>query len=170
MKKCKYCKTEIDKKAKICPNCHKKQVSPALVAFVLIISAIAIAITIASSQTEKEVNFDDYIQLNPQELHNDYVENEISAKDKYEGNYYYFTGKIFKVEEFLGDTYLKIQYKYDKDNSKLIELDAYFRNADDLKTVKKDDDVTVYCKFKNRGIEEFMNVITTYTFKECKFK
>ena len=25
MKKCKYCKTDIDKKAKICPNCHKKQ-------------------------------------------------------------------------------------------------------------------------------------------------
>lgn len=25
MKKCKYCKTEIDKKAKICPNCKKKQ-------------------------------------------------------------------------------------------------------------------------------------------------
>ena len=25
MKKCKYCQTEIDKKAKICPNCKKKQ-------------------------------------------------------------------------------------------------------------------------------------------------
>ena len=25
MKKCKHCKTEIDKKAKICPNCKKKQ-------------------------------------------------------------------------------------------------------------------------------------------------
>lgn len=25
MKKCKYCQTEIDRKAKICPNCHKKQ-------------------------------------------------------------------------------------------------------------------------------------------------
>ena len=25
MKKCKYCQTEIDKKAKICPHCHKKQ-------------------------------------------------------------------------------------------------------------------------------------------------
>lgn len=25
MKKCKYCQTEIDKKAKVCPNCKKKQ-------------------------------------------------------------------------------------------------------------------------------------------------
>ena len=25
MKKCKYCQSEIDKKAKICPNCKKKQ-------------------------------------------------------------------------------------------------------------------------------------------------
>ncbi len=24
-KKCKYCQSEIDKKAKICPNCKKKQ-------------------------------------------------------------------------------------------------------------------------------------------------
>ena len=25
MKKCKYCQSEIDRKAKICPNCRKKQ-------------------------------------------------------------------------------------------------------------------------------------------------
>ena len=25
MKKCKYCKSEIDVQAKICPNCRKKQ-------------------------------------------------------------------------------------------------------------------------------------------------
>ena len=28
MKKCKYCKIDIDSKAKICPNCKKKQVMP----------------------------------------------------------------------------------------------------------------------------------------------
>lgn len=30
MKKCKYCQSEIDKKAKICPNCRKKQGSGVL--------------------------------------------------------------------------------------------------------------------------------------------
>lgn len=29
MKKCKYCKSEIDSQAKICPNCRKKQKSSA---------------------------------------------------------------------------------------------------------------------------------------------
>lgn len=29
MKKCKYCKSEIDEQAKICPNCRKKQKSSA---------------------------------------------------------------------------------------------------------------------------------------------
>lgn len=30
MKKCKYCKTEIDSKAKICPQCHKRQTNVVL--------------------------------------------------------------------------------------------------------------------------------------------
>ena len=28
MKKCKYCQSEIDSKAKVCPNCRKKQQNP----------------------------------------------------------------------------------------------------------------------------------------------
>lgn len=46
MKKCKYCQSEIDEKAKICPNCHKKQSHLARwivlgVIAVIIIAAIA---------------------------------------------------------------------------------------------------------------------------------
>ena len=44
-KKCKYCKTEIDKGAKICPNCKKKQKGKggliAIIVIVLIIGAAA---------------------------------------------------------------------------------------------------------------------------------
>lgn len=170
MKKCKYCQSEIDKKAKICPHCRKKQNNLIQIFISILAIFIVFLIIIIIFSNDETINFDDYALLNPQEFHNDYIDNEISAADKYEDNYYYFTGKVYKVEEFWSDNYLKIQYKYDKDNSKLIELDAYFNNVDDLKSVKKDDVVTVYCRFKHRGIEEFMNVITTYTFKECKFK
>ena len=45
-KKCKYCKSDIDAKAKICPNCKKKQSSIVgkivlLVILVIIIVAVA---------------------------------------------------------------------------------------------------------------------------------
>ena len=42
MKKCKYCQTEIDPKAKICPNCRKKQGMPKWVIFLIVIVVIGI--------------------------------------------------------------------------------------------------------------------------------
>ena len=46
MKKCKYCKSEIDKKAKICPHCGKKQknsTAMVLVAIVIIITVFIVS-------------------------------------------------------------------------------------------------------------------------------
>ena len=42
MKKCKYCQTEIDPKAKICPNCRKKQGMPKWAIFLIVIVVIGI--------------------------------------------------------------------------------------------------------------------------------
>lgn len=42
MKKCKHCQTEIDSKAKVCPNCHKKQGMSTLLIVVLVIFGIAV--------------------------------------------------------------------------------------------------------------------------------
>ena len=53
MKKCKYCQTEIDKKAKYCPNCQKKQGTPKWLSILLIILGIII-ISSAFSGTEEE--------------------------------------------------------------------------------------------------------------------
>lgn len=47
MKKCKYCKSEIDKKAKICPHCGKKQKNST--AMVLIATVIIITVFIVSA-------------------------------------------------------------------------------------------------------------------------
>lgn len=52
-KKCKHCKSEIDKKAKICPNCRKKQ-SHIVRWIVLIIIAILVISGIASSKEEEK--------------------------------------------------------------------------------------------------------------------
>ena len=41
MKKCKYCQTEIDKKAKVCPQCRREQksfhIGKVLIAVVLVL-------------------------------------------------------------------------------------------------------------------------------------
>lgn len=54
MKKCKYCQSEIDAKAKICPNCKKKQgMSKWLIVLIVIVGIIAIA-SIAGGDNAKE--------------------------------------------------------------------------------------------------------------------
>ena len=136
---------------------------------VVIIFVVIVGVAIGLKDMDY-VEFDQYQALNPQELHNDYLDNEVSAKDKYVGNYYYFTGEIFGIEEFLNDKYLEIRYTSERDNSKVIELDAYFNSADDIKDVKKGDTVTVYCKFKQRSIENYMNTVTSYSLHSCRFK
>ena len=42
MKKCKHCQTEIDSKAKICPNCRKKQGMPIWLIVILVFVGIGI--------------------------------------------------------------------------------------------------------------------------------
>lgn len=42
MKKCKHCQTEIDKKAKVCPNCRKKQGMPVWLIVVIVFVGIGI--------------------------------------------------------------------------------------------------------------------------------
>ena len=43
MKKCKYCQTEIEKKAKICPHCRKKQGIPKwIIVLLVVIGLVAI--------------------------------------------------------------------------------------------------------------------------------
>ena len=102
-----------------------------------------------------------------QKLHNDYDDNEITAKEKYANNLYYFSGEIHDISEFLNDKYIVLRYTSSRNQSKIIEITAYFDNADDLKNVKKGDLVTIYGKFKDRSIENYMNTITSYSFKSC---
>ena len=60
MKKCKYCQTEIDKKAKICPQCHKSQANPFLTALRIILGifivfiGIGVIASIGSDSEEKD--------------------------------------------------------------------------------------------------------------------
>ena len=61
MKKCKYCQSEIDSKAKICPNCQKKQkVNGLKVVLIIILLVIIISsIAAAGSNTASEGDLSD---------------------------------------------------------------------------------------------------------------
>ncbi len=111
-----------------------------------------------------------YAELNIQEMHNDYDSNEIAAKDKYPYKYFYFTEVVDDIESFGGDTYLEFMIHSNNPNTKTsgIELTAYFANGDMLKDVKKGDTVTVYCKFKERSIENYMGT-SGYSLHSCHF-
>lgn len=57
MKKCKYCQTEIDSKAKVCPNCKRKiSGMPTLVKVLLIIFIIILIIIMMMSACAKGVS------------------------------------------------------------------------------------------------------------------
>lgn len=55
MKKCKHCQSEIDDKARVCPNCGKKQGKPILLIVIIVIIIIAVIATLGGGgETEKE--------------------------------------------------------------------------------------------------------------------
>lgn len=53
MKKCKHCQTEIDSKAKVCPNCRKKQGMPTFLIIILVIVGVIIIGGIAGGNSDE---------------------------------------------------------------------------------------------------------------------
>lgn len=56
MKKCKYCQSDIDVKAKICPHCGKKQGMPKWLIVIIVILAIFILLSLGSNSSDTEKN------------------------------------------------------------------------------------------------------------------
>ena len=64
MKKCKYCQSEIDKKAKICPNCRKRVKTSAFTWFITILLIVVFISSLTSgSDNEEKQDIDKYITL-----------------------------------------------------------------------------------------------------------
>lgn len=70
-KLCKYCQTEIPKKAKICPNCKKKQKGFGCLTTVIVVILIFVIIGVIGSQSEKKpVKVNDSISYNSSSVSN----------------------------------------------------------------------------------------------------
>jgi len=84
-KKCKHCQTEIDKKAKICPNCRRSQKKAGcltfIIAFIIVVGAGGIIASIQNNAIQKNVsgvsNDSEYITLDEYNA----IENDMSYED-----------------------------------------------------------------------------------------
>lgn len=110
MKECKYCKSEIDKKAKICPHCRKKQTNSFIkglsifIGIILIICGIS-AITGGNSNTTDEESC--YITLEKfNQIENEMTYDEVSNIIGCDGT--------LSTESGSGDYSIKIYYWYAK--------------------------------------------------------
>ncbi len=117
MKKCKYCQTEIDKKAKVCPQCRKEQKSFHIGKVLIVVVAIlVITVLFARNQT-----LDDYEPSSPVSSHKeDNFNYEVSNSyaDEY-GFSYYIEGTV-KNSSNKDYSYVQIEFIcYDKDGNNL---------------------------------------------------
>ena len=137
MKKCKYCQSEIDSKAKICPNCHKKQTHSILR---ILIGIILIFVGIAIISGTKEDNFQkDYSQNESVNYKN--VVYSITNVEKTKGSNEFFQAKD-------GYEYVKVTIKIENNSSEKISynsLDFQMVNGDGVEasvySITAEDDV-----------------------------
>lgn len=171
-KLCKYCKTEIPKDAKICPNCRKKQkgklgIIIAVVVVILIIAAAAgsggdkelkeaaktesTAKTDSKSSTEETAEPEiEYIAVSKQELTDALQANALKAADTYKGKYLEVSGYLSNIDS--DGAYIDID-SGDGDYS-FVYVQCYVKNDDQkaiIMELNKGDALTIKGKCKDVG-------------------
>lgn len=100
MKKCKYCKSEIDKDAKICPQCRKNQKRPLIIIISILTIIFGIGI-IAGSVSDTDNENDCYITMEKfNQIENGMSYSEVSEIIGCEG--------VLSTESSSGNVMLKI--------------------------------------------------------------
>lgn len=148
-KQCKYCKQEIDAKAKICPHCRKKQTpSGCLIAVIAVVVIIVIAIAgsamsggektntgastdgaNSTSAAQQEITYTAY---SVSELMNDLNINAMNASDKYKGQYVELTGRLSTIDS--DGNYISLLPE--DDQFAIIGVSCYFQSDEQRAAVK----------------------------------
>lgn len=148
-KQCKYCKQEIDAKAKICPHCRKKQTpSGCLIAVIAVVVIIVIAIagsamsggektntgasTDGASSTSAAQQEITYTAYSVSELMNDLNTNAMNASDKYKGQYVELTGRLSTIDS--DGNYISLLPE--DDQFAIIGVSCYFQSDEQRAAVK----------------------------------
>jgi RNA polymerase subunit RPABC4/transcription elongation factor Spt4 len=165
-KKCKHCKMDIPKDAKICPHCRKKQKSGILkwVVLILIIGVVIGAVTgedksadSTTKQTEatapdsqkQESESIEYTSVSVNDMMDALNNNAMGASDKYKGKYLEITGKLTNIDA--GGKYIDLMADGDFE---IIGVQCYIKNDDQkakISALTKGDTVTLKGKCTDVG-------------------
>lgn len=165
-KKCKHCKMDIPKDAKICPHCRKKQKSGILkwVVLILIIGVVIGAVTgedkssdsttkqteaTASDNQKQESESIEYTSVSVNDMMDALNNNAMGASDKYKGQYLEITGKLTNIDA--GGKYIDLMADGDFE---IIGVQCYIKNDDQkakISALTKGDTVTLKGKCTDVG-------------------
>lgn len=165
-KKCKHCKMDIPKDAKICPHCRKKQKSGILkwVVLILIIGVVIGAVTgedksvdstakqaeaTASDSQKQESESIEYTSVSVNDMMDALNNNAMGASDKYKGKYLEITGKLTNIDA--GGKYIDLMADGDFE---IIGVQCYIKNDDQkakISALTKGDTVTLKGKCTDVG-------------------
>lgn len=165
-KKCKHCKMDIPKDAKICPHCRKKQKSGILkwVVLILIIGVVIGAVTgedksVDSTVKQTEATASDsqkqgsesieYTSVSVNDMMTALNDNAMGASDKYKGKYLEITGKLTNIDA--AGKYINLMADGDFE---IIGVQCYIKNDDQkakISSLTKGDTVTLKGKCTDVG-------------------
>lgn len=165
-KKCKHCKMDIPKDAKICPHCRKKQKSGILkwVVLILIIGVVIGAVTgedksadsttkqteaTASDSQKQESESIEYTSVSVNDMMTALNDNAMGASDKYKGKYLEITGKLTNIDA--AGKYINLMADGDFE---IIGVQCYIKNDDQkakISSLTKGDTVTLKGKCTDVG-------------------
>lgn len=113
-KKCKHCQSEIDPKAKICPNCRKKQGMPKWIIFLII---VVILVVFASSTGDNEDGNANSSTSGNVEQSEKFT---YTITDEYDNGFSYYIEGTVKNNRDKDYSYVQIEFIcYDKDGNNL---------------------------------------------------
>lgn len=165
-KKCKHCKMDIPKDAKICPHCRKKQKSGILkwVVLILIIGVVIGAVTgedksadsttkqtetTASDGQKQESESIEYTSVSVNDMMDALNNNAMGASDKYKGKYLEITGKLTNIDA--AGKYIDLMADGDFE---IVGVQCYIKNDDQknkIASMSKGDTVTLKGKCTDVG-------------------
>lgn len=152
MKKCKHCQSEIDSKAKVCPNCGKRQGMPVWLIVIIVIVIICIIGAVAGGGSSDEKNNSGSDSANTKKETKDTDTNDAYTL----GDTFEFDGLELTFDKEYSFTTLKNEFS-DLNNSDVIKLGVTVKNVSDETTSLN---MFFYSIFGSKGTE--LDSVTTY--------